>query len=94
MTLESIRQEIDRIDREIVQLIAERQDCTAKLAVLKHREGIPIRDEERRREVLQSAFDRAVEYQIDPVSVQQIMEILIAMSEERQRGCSGEGNLP
>ena len=94
MTLEDIRHEIDRIDREIVQLIAQRQELSVKLAVVKHREGIPIRDEERRQEVLQNAFDRAVEHQIDPVYVQQIMELLITMSEERQRGCSGEGNLP
>ena len=31
---------------------------------------------------------------IDPVAVQKIFGQLIAMSEERQRECSGDGNLP
>jgi chorismate mutase len=44
--------------------------------------------------VLESAFELAVEYKIDPVAVQKIFEILIAMSEDRQRDFSGEGNLP
>lgn len=94
MTLEEIRDEIDLIDHEIINLIARRQELAFQLAALKQRDGKPIRDEERRHEVLEKAFDLAVEKQIDPVYVQKIITLLIAMSEERQRGCSGEGNLP
>ena len=36
-------------------------------------------------------FNAAVEKSINPVYVQKIFEILIEMSEERQRECSGEG---
>ncbi len=43
---------------------------------------------------LMIVFNQAVESKIDPVAVQKIFEILIAMSEDRQRECSGEGNLP
>ena len=56
--------------------------------------GIPIHDENRAADVLGAAFEQAVECKIDPVSVQKIFETLIAMSEDRQRECSGEGNLP
>ncbi|MDD1676099.1 MAG: chorismate mutase [Methanomicrobiales archaeon] len=94
MTLTTIRQEIDQIDRQIIALIAERQEKAGKLALLKLREGIPIRDERRRREVLETVFDLAVEQQIDPLNTQKIFELLIEMSEQRQQGCSGEGNLP
>ena len=53
-----------------------------------------VHDEHRTAEVLESVFELAVEYKIDPVAVQKIFEHLIAMSEERQKGCSGDGNLP
>lgn len=94
MTIDTIRQEISTIDRKIIALIAQRQVLAGKLALLKHREGTPIRDDVRRATVLQDAFDLAVEYQINPVYIGQIFELLIDMSEERQRECSGEGDLP
>jgi chorismate mutase len=61
---------------------------------VKTNEGLSIHDEKRTREVLENAFNEAVEKNINPVYVQKIFETLIEMSEERQRECSGEGNLP
>jgi len=55
---------------------------------------MPVHDEHRTTEVLEAVFNQAVEAMIDPVAVQKIFEQLIAMSEERQRECSGDGNLP
>ncbi|MDD1673823.1 MAG: chorismate mutase [Methanomicrobiales archaeon] len=94
MSVQIIRQKINQIDQKIIGLIAERQKRAGELALLKHREGLPIRDENRRKEVLELVFNLAVEQRIDPVYAQKIYEILIDMSEERQRECSGEGNLP
>jgi len=94
MTIKEIRQKISDIDEKIISLIAKRQELAVELALIKHRDGLPIRDEERRTNVLKKVFNYAVEQQIDPVYVQQIFEILLEMSEERQRECSGEGNLP
>jgi chorismate mutase len=55
---------------------------------------MPIHDQDRTEKVLESVFEQAVESRIDPVAVQKIFEMLIAMSEDRQRECSGDGNLP
>jgi chorismate mutase len=90
MTLDAMRHEMGQIDREI----ARRQQIAGKIARVKHMEGFPIRDDAQAREVLNRAFDWAVEQKIDPVSVQNIFEVLVAMSEERQRECLGDGNLP
>ncbi len=94
MRLEAVRAEITRVDREIIRLIAQRQELAGKIAKIKIHTGIPIHDESRASDVLEAAFEQAVECKIDPVSVQKIFETLIAMSEDRQRECSGEGNLP
>lgn len=94
MRIEEIRRLIAEVDGKILALIAERQELAGKLAVLKYREGQPIVDEKQRAIVMQSALDRAVELQINPQYVREIFKILIEMSEERQKGCSGEGNLP
>jgi chorismate mutase len=94
MSLVSLREEINELDSKIIKLIAERQKLAPKIAKIKIHQGIPIHDEKRTAEVLAQVFERAVEYKIDPVAIQQIFEILIAMNEDRQHACSGEGNLP
>ncbi|AGB01161.1 chorismate mutase [Methanoregula formicica] len=94
MSLDHVRNEIAKVDRDIIALIAKRQELAKRVAAIKIREGIAIHDGRQSQKVLVSVFDRAVESKIDPVAVQKIFEILITMSEERQRECSGDGNLP
>ncbi len=94
MSVQSIREEMEAIDSEIIRLIGRRQQLSAKLALIKQAEGLPIHDGARKNRVLERVLDLAVEQKIDPVPVQQIFELLIQMSEERQRECMGEGNLP
>jgi len=94
MSLEQVRSEISRVDAGIIRLIAERQELADRVACIKTKNGIAIHDEKRIAEVLSSVFDQAVEHKIDPVAVRKIFEILIAMSEERQKECSGDRNLP
>ncbi len=94
MTLGELRKEIDTIDSKIIGLIAKRQQIAGKIAREKAREGLPVHDAARTREVLSRAFDQAVEQKINPVFAQEVFKILIEMSEERQHECFGEGNLP
>jgi chorismate mutase len=94
MSLDAVRAEISKVDTRIIRLIAERQKLAEKIARIKISEGMAIHDQDRTEKVLESAFEQAVESRIDPVAVQNIFKMLIAMSEDRQRGCSGEGNLP
>jgi chorismate mutase len=94
MSLEQVRAEISKVDDSLIRLIAKRQELAGRVAEIKIRDGIAIHDGKRTAEVLESVFNQAVEKKIDPVAVQKIFEILIAMSEERQRECSGDGNLP
>jgi chorismate mutase len=94
MPIEALRAQINRIDIQIIDLIVERQKIAGKIAQVKMNEGIPIHDNQRIQEVTEYAFNAAVEKNINPVYIRKIFEILIEMSEERQRECSGEGNLP
>ncbi len=93
-TLEELRDEIDGIDAAIIDLIVRRQDCAGRIAHRKYLDHVPVRDEARRQAVLDRAFERAVEGGVDATVVQQVFELLIGMSEARQRDCLGEGNLP
>ncbi len=94
MSLDAVRNGIREIDEQIINLVVERQRLAARIARLKQEEGLPIRDGPQRKAVLDRVFAHAAESRIDPVAVRNIFEILIDMNEERQRECSGDGNLP
>jgi chorismate mutase len=88
MSLENVRAEITRIDAGIIRLIAERQELATEIVKIKKTKGMPIHDEQRASNVLDSVAGLAAEKGIDPVAVRKIFEILIHMSEEHQRGYS------
>ena len=94
MSLDAVRREISEVDAGIIRLIAERQKLAGKVARIKIEKRLPVHDGARTATVLKSVFEQAVESKIDPVAVQKIFEILISMSEDRQRECAGDGNLP
>ena len=90
MSLENVRAKITRIDAGIIRLIAERQELASEIAKIKKTKGMPIHDEQRASDVLDAVAGLAAEKGIDPAAVRNIFEILIHMSEERQRRCSGQ----
>jgi len=47
MMIDDARKEIDRVDHEIVRLIARRQELAGKIAKIKISRGLPVHDEKR-----------------------------------------------
>ncbi len=62
MTLTPIREEIDEIDEQLIELYKKRMECSKKVAIYKMENGIPILNTEREKEVLDSVEARAGEY--------------------------------
>ena len=60
--LTGCRQELDRIDEEIVRLLTERFLVGQKIGKIKRENGWPIRDPEREKQVLQSRGDMSPAY--------------------------------
>ncbi|RQD81782.1 MAG: chorismate mutase [Methanocalculus sp. MSAO_Arc2] len=94
MGIHEIRNEIAQIDAEIVELIRKRQSLAGKIAHEKVKAGRPPVDPEQRDQVIGRAVETAVELGIDPAGVREIFTYLVRMSEDKQRGCMGDGNLP
>ncbi len=62
MNLSDIRKDIDRIDSEMLALIAERMECSKRVAEYKRANEIPVFDAEREKQILNTLSDRAGEY--------------------------------
>ncbi len=92
--LESVRREIEQIDREILVLIDKRVDLAEKVLESKRINGTLINDRKQNDIVINRALNGATELNLDLASVKAIFEILIKMNIERQNELSGKGRLP
>lgn len=92
--LESVRKEIEEIDREILALIDRRVNLAERVLESKRINGTSINDQKQNEIVINRALNAATELNLDLGSIKSIFEILIRMSIERQNELSGRGSLP
>ncbi len=93
MSLKEVREQIQKIDDQIIELIAQRINLADDVLEEKKKEGKDIDDEEQKEIVLNRIVEAATEHNLDAGAVKRIYEILIDMNVERQRELSGKGEL-
>src|SRR5512139_3435867 len=76
-SLEELRARLDVIDRELLQLVAERQSLGGQIAAVKRATGQPTRDFRREREVVLKARRDAESLGISPALAELLMQALI-----------------
>lgn len=84
MNLDQLRQRLNQIDRELIELARERQDIVGQVGAHKIAHGIPTRDYERERDVLKGARELAESIGLEPDLAEDIMQLLIRSSLIRQ----------
>ena len=84
--LTAMRQELERIDRELVRLIAERARLAVAIGAAKRTAGIPTLDPAREAAVVRRAATLAREYELDEEEVRAVFWKLIASSRRAQQG--------
>ena len=87
--LQSLRRDIDTIDRELVELFRRRMDVTARVGEYKKERGIPVLDQERERQVLQNKGELAGEA-LRPAVIT-LYQTIMALSRRQQRDLMGQG---
>jgi chorismate mutase / prephenate dehydratase len=63
--IKSVRDEINRIDHELLALLAERRACSGEVVRVKDREEIPVRDRQREEELLLERIQSAKSHGLD-----------------------------
>ena len=82
--LMELRQALDALDRELLDLLSRRMDIVADIAARKRSERVRIRDLERERRVLDDRCSRAMALGLPADSIESIWRQLMLMSRERQ----------
>jgi isochorismate pyruvate lyase len=83
-SMAEVRAEIDRLDRELVALLARRAAFIDRAAALKRIEGLPARIEERVREVLGNARAAAEAGSLDPALAERLWRCIVEWSIARE----------
>jgi len=85
MTLEELREEIQQIDRELVELIAQRTYVADTIASVKDEQGLPTTDEDQEQAVMDRAGENAERFDVDSNLVKAIFRLLIELNKVEQR---------
>lgn len=85
MTLKELREEIQQIDRELVELIAQRTYVADTIADVKAQEGLPTTDESQEQAVMDRAGGNAEQFDVDSNLVKAIFRLLIELNKVEQR---------
>jgi chorismate mutase/prephenate dehydratase len=79
-TLQRLREEIDKQDRALLDVLARRFSLVRTITRLKKAEAIPLRDLERERQLLEDRIQHGESAGLDASLVTQIFEIVLSHS--------------
>ncbi|MFC7129634.1 chorismate mutase [Haloferax chudinovii] len=85
MSLDELREEIEDIDRGIVELIARRTYVADTVAKVKDEKDLPTTDESQEERVMERAGKNAAHFEVDSNLVKAIFRLLIEMNKAEQR---------
>jgi chorismate mutase len=85
MTLDELREEIQTIDQELVELIAQRTYVADTIARVKAEQDLPTTDESQEQRVMERAGDNAEQFDVDANLVKAIFRLLIELNKVEQR---------
>ena len=85
MSLDELREEIEEIDRELVELIARRTYVAGTVAQVKEERDLPTTDESQEARVMERAGQNAKNFDVDANLVKAIFRLLIELNKVEQR---------
>ncbi len=89
MNLDECREQLDRIDEQIVSLFEQRMKVSADVAQIKKAEGRPVYDPEREKEKLRSVMSMTHD-EYDREAIREVYAQLMTISRRRQYGILAE----
>ncbi len=84
MSLEALRNNLSAVDRQLVELIAQRQKIVGEIGRIKRSTGTGTRDYAREKDVLDMGRTQALDMGVDPDLVEGVLRLLIRTSLESQ----------
>ena len=87
--IKPVREDIDRVDKELLQLLVKRMQCSERVAAIKEEYSIPVLNVKREQEILDRVREEAGEY---GDSAAALYSAIMAVSRERQHSILAENS--
>ncbi len=81
----SLRDEIDRVDRALIKLVARRLHSSVEIAKIKSTKGLPMRSPEREKELIEEAVADAATLGVGREYIENLMNLVLTHSRAEQR---------
>lgn len=85
-TLDAIRADIERVDRDLVALVARRLELARRVGEVKRAAGLPVLDPAQEAAVVRRAGEAARELGVDDEALRDVFWRLIALARRAQEG--------
>ena len=82
--INQLREKLDEIDIEILELLRERIDTVKRIGLIKKRLNLPIIDENREEEVYENAAKFALKHDLDNIQIKSIFREIVSLSKKVQ----------
>ncbi len=90
MTLDELRQDIDRVDEVLVRLLNERARCVCEIGRLKKELGVDVYQPEREKDVLRHVREVACEGPLGPEAIGRLFERIIDEARRLERRAAND----
>lgn len=84
--LEELRSRIEKIDRQLVELIGKRRELAIEVGRVKQTLGLPVLDPQQEAKVVRRAAEIAREFQVDEELTRDVIWRIIAAARDVQEG--------
>jgi len=84
-TLDELREEIDSLDHELLQILAKRMSAVKEIGDLKNVQGLPVIDEKRYEEVVKAITEKAKSFHLSEDFIKKLFEAIHEHAVEIQK---------
>jgi chorismate mutase len=77
--IKQYRQQVDKIDEQILQALGERAKICRAIGLIKKEKDLPIRDTDREKQVYRRVREKAAISQLDPKQVEAVYREIVNM---------------
>ena len=83
--LQSLRNHVDTIDKQILRALSERITICQKIGEYKKQHGLPVRDQVREKEVYSKIREEAIKFQLEPARIEVLYHEIVNMCIDIQK---------
>jgi len=87
--LSALREQIDLIDDQIIDLISRRFKLTGKIGQIKVDKSLPAHDERREEQIISRVVEKSKELSVNPELIHSIFKIILSETVSNHKKLSG-----